>query len=115
MKVLSTATSEHESAHQSFFKRPIELLRKSSTYEPPDVKNVDEFDLNNYKKLVLFRCFPLLRFFNDFLIFRRSPLWIGQVWLLIQRSMLNLRRSYRAILVEIAWYIVSIALNLFAK
>lgn len=49
MKVLSTASLDDESAHQTFFKRPIELIRQSSAYEPPDVKHVASFNVKDYK------------------------------------------------------------------
>lgn len=44
---------------------------------------------------------------------RRGPFWIEQVWALMKRSFLNIRRSYREIFIDIAWYLVRTVFHTF--
>lgn len=49
LKILSNTSHEEESEYRSFFKQPIEILRKSSNYKPPTVTFTEKFDVKNYK------------------------------------------------------------------
>lgn len=49
LKILSNTTQQEESEYRSFFQQPIEILRKSSNYKPPNVTFTEQFNANNYK------------------------------------------------------------------
>lgn len=48
LKILSNTPSDDESKYQSFFQRPIEILRESNHFELPCVKSNDYFNTNEY-------------------------------------------------------------------
>lgn len=49
LKILSNTPPDDESKNQSFFQRPIEILRKSNHYERPCIKQDASFNANDYK------------------------------------------------------------------
>lgn len=113
LKILSNTPSDDESKYQSFFQRPIEILRESNHFELPCVKSNDYFNTNEYNMWVIWLddvIFFHSRNIPDIISSQRA-LWIGQLWLLILRSMLLLRRSYRKIFIDLAWYTVRINSN----
>lgn len=53
LKILSNTLSGDGSEHQSFFQRPIEILRTSNHTEPSSVESYAPFDVNKYKMWVI--------------------------------------------------------------
>lgn len=49
LKVLSNTTQQEEGQYRKFFEKPIEILRRSSTYKPPNVADVERFNVKDYK------------------------------------------------------------------
>lgn len=49
LKVLSNTSQEEETQYRTFFEKPIEILRRSSNYKPPNVADVEYFNVKDYK------------------------------------------------------------------
>lgn len=49
LKVLSNTSQDEENQYRTFFEKPIELLRRSSHYKPPNVIDVERFNAKDYK------------------------------------------------------------------
>lgn len=55
LKILSNTSSDDESKYQSFFVRPVEILRKLNHFEPPYVESKAHFNASEYKMLVIMK------------------------------------------------------------
>lgn len=49
LKVLSNTSQDEENQYRTFFEKPIEILRRSSHYKPPNVADVERFNAKDYK------------------------------------------------------------------
>lgn len=52
LKILSNTSEKEENQYRSFFQQPIEILRKSNNYRPPDVTFAQKFNPDDYKMYV---------------------------------------------------------------